>query len=252
MLVDDVQGGNMKILKVLLLLIILSLLLHSEEITIVTEEFPPYNYQVDGEIKGISSEIVLAVLKEINVTANILSYPWGRAYVLASTKKNYLIYSIARIPEREDLFHWVGSIAPYSTSFYKLKSRTDIKINSLKDAKQYKIGCSNADVITEYLQSLNFTHLEVVTKDVQNLYKLLSNRVDLIAYDDISFSYMIKKEGLDITKYERVYLLEELSDQLYMAFSKSTDIQLVEKFKKGLESIKRKGIFDKIQKKYFF
>ncbi len=242
----------MKILKVLLLLFILSSLLHSVEITIVTEEFPPYNYQVDGEMKGISSEIVLAVLKEINVKAKIISYPWSRAYLLASTKKNHLIYSIARISEREKLFHWVGSIAPYSTSFYKLKSRQDIKVNSLNDAKQYKIGCSNADVITEYLQSLNFTHLEVVSKDVQNLYKLLSNRIDLIAYDDISFSYMIEKEGLDIGKYERVYLLEELSDQLYMAFSKSTNIQLVEKFRKGLESIKRKGIFDKIQKKYFF
>ncbi|NQY93223.1 MAG: transporter substrate-binding domain-containing protein, partial [Campylobacteraceae bacterium] len=130
----------MKILKVILYLFILSLFLHSEEITIVTEEFPPYNYQVDGKMKGISSEIVLAVLKEINVTAKIVSYHWSRAYVLASTKKNHLIYSIARIPEREELFHWIGTIAPYSTSFYKLKSRKDIKINSLDDAKKYTIG----------------------------------------------------------------------------------------------------------------
>jgi len=42
MLVNDVTGGNMKILKVLLLLFIFSLLIHSVEITIVTEEFPTY------------------------------------------------------------------------------------------------------------------------------------------------------------------------------------------------------------------
>jgi len=229
----------------------LTIFSRAQEITIVTEEFPPYNYTQNGEMKGISSEIVMAVLEEIDVTAKIVSYPWSRAYVLASTKKNHLIYSIARIPEREELFHWIGTIAPYSTSLYKLKSRKDIVINSIDDAKLYSIGTSGSDVITEYLQSLNFIHLEIVSRDVQNLYKLTHDRIDLIAYDDISFSYMIKKEGLTLNKYEKVFLIEDLSDKLYMAFSKTTDISLVEKFKKGLEAIKKKGIFEKIQKKYF-
>ena len=93
-------------------------------------------------MKGVSTEVVLAVLKEVNVKAKIELYPWARAYQIATTKKNHLIYSIGRIPERENLFHWVGTIAPYKTSLYKLKIRKDIKIGSLNDAKRYTIGCS--------------------------------------------------------------------------------------------------------------
>ena len=203
-------------------------------------------------MKGVSSEVVLAVLKELNIKAKFMLYPWSRAYVLAIKEKNYLIYSIARIPEREHLFHWVGTIAPYKTSLYKLKTRKDIKVESFEDAKKYDIGCSQSDVITIYLREKGLTRLNEVIDDSQNLYKLLLGRVDLIAYDEASFVYKVKQEGLDITKYERIYRLDELSDDLYMALSKPSDPLLVKKFQTGLQAVKKKGIFDAILKKYFF
>lgn len=203
-------------------------------------------------MKGVSSEVVLAVLKELNIAPKIQLVPWARAYDSALNEKNYLIYSIARIPEREDLFQWVGAIAPYNTSLYKLKNKKAIQIRSLEDAKPYEIGCSRADVITIYLQNQGFTRLQQVTDDTQNLHKLLLGRVDLIAYDEASFVYKVQQEGLDLSQFERIYRLDELSDKLYMAFSKSSDPQLVQKFQEGLRIIKEKGIFDKIQNKYFF
>ena len=242
-------------MKKSIIILILSILTQSaycQEVTIVTEDFPPYNYQENNIIKGLSSNVVLAVLKEINVKAEINFYPWVRAYLYATTQKNHLIYSIARVPEREHLFHWVGTIAPYKTSLYKLKTRKDIQIGSLEEAKTYTIGCSLNDVITIYLQKKGFTLLKQVPRDTQNLHKLLLGRVDLIAYDEASFVYKIQQEGLDISKYERIYRLEELSDNLYMAFSKSSDTALVRKFQDGLRAIKKKGVFDKIQKKFFF
>ena len=222
-----------------------------QQVTVVTEDFPPYNYEEDGTAKGVSSEVVQAVLDEIDMEAAFHFYPWVRAYRIALNKENHLIYSIARIPEREDMFHWVGAIAPYNTSLYKLKSRKDIEINSLDDARPYIIGSSRADVITAYLEDKGGFDLDVVTRDSQNLHRLLLGRVDLIAYDEASLVYKVQQEGLDITLYERVYRLEDLSDDLYMAFGKTSDISLVKKFQEGLRSIKDKGIFDKIRQKYF-
>ncbi|MGI0117039.1 substrate-binding periplasmic protein [Zooshikella sp. RANM57] len=241
----------MKQLIIIALFSILSASAYCQEVTIVTEDFPPYNYVEDNTIKGLSSQIVMAVLKEINIKAEIKFYPWARAYLYATTLKNHLIYSIARIPEREHLFYWVGTIAPYKTSLYKLKSRKDIKINSLEEAKKYTIGCSFADVITIYLQKKGFILLDQVSNDAQNLQKLLHGRVDVIAYDEASFVYKVNQKGLDISKFERIYRLEELSDDLYMAFSKTSDIALVRKFQDGLRTIKKNGVFDKIQREYF-
>lgn len=242
----------MKKILIVILFCHLPLFGYTQNITIVTEDFPPYNYKENGVLKGVSTEVVLAVLKEINLTATIEIYPWARAYQLAQTKKNHLIYSIGKIPEREKMFHWVGSIAAYRTSLYKLKSRTDIKIESLNDAKQYSIGCSIADVITIYLQSKGFFLLEQVSGDTLNLHKLLRGRTDLIAYDEASFNFKIQQEGLDRSRYERVFRIKELSNELYLAFSKSSDIELVRSFRKGLQAIKDNGSYLKIQQKYFF
>ncbi|WP_166263630.1 substrate-binding periplasmic protein [Marinobacter caseinilyticus] len=222
-----------------------------QAVTVVTENFPPYNFQENGEPKGLSTEVVLAVLRELDMDIDIKFYPWARSYRLASSQKNHLIYSIARIPEREDEFEWIGAIAPYQTSLYRLKKRDDIVVNSLDDAKNYAIGCSKADVITRYLKDQGFSTLDVVSRDTQNLKRLARARVDLIAYDEASFNYQVRQQGLDRSQFERVWRIDDLSDQLYIAFSKDSDPEMVQKFRQALETIKTAGTVDRIHEKYF-
>jgi polar amino acid transport system substrate-binding protein len=240
----------MKIRIVLLLSLLMVSALQAQSLRIVTENFAPYNFQVGNEAKGLSSEVVQAVLKQIELQASIEFYPWARAYETAQTEKNTLIYSIARIPEREALFHWVGAIAPYNSSLYKLKSNKSIQVNSIDDAKKYQVGVSLNDVTVAYLHRHHFTSLKTVSRDVLNIRLLAKNRIDLIAYEEASFVYALQEEGLDASLFERVYRLDEISDQLYMAFSLGSDAELVSAFKGGLEIIKMNGVYDKIQLKY--
>ena len=57
--------------------------LHAQPVRIVTENFAPYNYEEAGEAKGFSSEVLQAVLNQINLKATIEFYPWARAYEIA-------------------------------------------------------------------------------------------------------------------------------------------------------------------------
>jgi polar amino acid transport system substrate-binding protein len=243
---------EMVLIRILLLLFLTIINpLKAESFKIVTEEFPPYNYQVGDDARGLSSEVVKAVMKQINRKALIEFYPWARAYKIAQTEKNILIYSVARIAEREALFHWVGSIAPYKTSLYKLKSNESIQVNSIDQAKKYAIGVSPDDVTALYLQRHQFPLLKTAAKDLLNIRLLANNRIDLIASDEASFTQRIQDEGLSPSLFERVFRLEALSDQLYMAFSSGSDVNLVAEFKGGLETIKLNGTYDLILQKYF-
>lgn len=222
----------------------------SAQLSIVSENFPPYNYSQNGEAKGLSAAVVLAVMDEIDLKVPIQFLPWARSYQMAQEDKNTLIFSIARIPEREELFHWVGEIAPYRTSFYKLKSKTNITVNSLADARRYVTGVSIEDVIYTYLKGKGFVHLDIAGRDILSIRKLASGRLDLVAFDEASFAYRVFSEQLNPADFERVLRLDELTGALYMAFSKDTDISLVEKFKQGLATIKENGVFDTIQSRY--
>lgn len=219
-------------------------------ITIVTEDFPPYNYWHDNRAKGLSTEVVKAVLEETGIESEIEFYPWARSYLMTQNGRNTLIYSIARIEEREDLFHWVGTIAPYRTSLYKLKTNDAVTVRELDQAKNYYVGVSVEDVIFTYLKSKGFSKLEVAGRDVFNLRKLMLGRLDLVAYDEASFQHMLVNEEMDPSRFERVFRLEDLSGELYMAFGRDTDPALVTAFREGLQAVKDKGIYDEILTNY--
>lgn len=245
------ESKAMKKLLAACFLTLMSLTVHAHDVTVVTENFPPYNYEKEGRAAGMSSEVVKALLERVGANYDIAFYPWARSYRLARLNKNHLIYSIARIPERENLFEWIGEIAPYQTSLYKLKSRTDIDLNSLDDARKYSIGSSIADVITTFLREEGFTTLEVVSRDTQNIQRLLHGRVDLIAYDEASFNYQIREQGLDPSQFERVFRISELSEQLYVAFSTNTDPELVRTFRQSLKELREEGVLARIHARYF-
>ncbi|WP_157738641.1 ABC transporter substrate-binding protein [Labrenzia sp. VG12] len=222
----------------------------ASDLLIVTEELPPYNYEEDGVARGMSTEVVQAVLAETGLEADIVFYPWARSYLMAQTRKNTLIYSMARIPEREDLFEWVGIVCPITTSFFKLASNDKIQINSLDDARAYLIGVTLKNVNHIYLEGKGFTKFELESQDLINMRKLAHGRIDLVPFDEASFYYQVRRDGMDPELFEPVYRLDDLSKFLYMAFSKNSDPDLVEKFKLALTTIQENGVYDGIVARY--
>ncbi len=70
------------------------LLAHSvsaQTLTVVTEQYPPYNYEENGKVKGVSTEVVEEVLREAGIDFSIKVYPWTRALKMAEEQENVLI-----------------------------------------------------------------------------------------------------------------------------------------------------------------
>ena len=221
---------------------------------IVTEELPPYNMTQDGRVTGMSTEVVQAVLKEIGLEASIQTMPWARAYDLALRESNVLIYSIARTPERDPLFRWVGTIAPTKWYIYSLADRP-VKLNSLSDAQDHQIATVNRDVGEQYLVSKGFRigeELQSSNKYEQNYRKLKVDHVELWISNELNALYLTRQNGEDPDKLLiRSLELPELSREgLSMAFSLGTSAETVEKFRSGLEAIRRNGVYDGILRKW--
>lgn len=222
---------------------------------IVTEELPPYNMTQGGEITGMSTEVVRAVLKEAGVSAGIQSMPWARAYDMARKDENVLIYSITRTPQREKLFKWVGLIAP--TRWY-LFARPDrgLQLKNLDDARRYQVATVNEDVGEQYLVSRGFVigrNLQSSNKYEFNYEKLKLGRVDLWIANEPSARYLVRQAGdAPERQLERVLDLPELAADggLHMAFSAGTPDETVERFRKALETVHRNGTYEAIQRRW--
>jgi polar amino acid transport system substrate-binding protein len=236
-------------------LFVLSLILFSNianalELKLITENAPPNSYIENGSIKGVSVEIVRAVLKEVGMEGHrIFMYPWARGYLMLKTQKKIVLFPTSRTRYREKRFKWAGPISDNRVNLYKLKSRTDIKATKLKDLKIYSVGTSRFDQKYQYLKSKGFT-LQAVSEDKQNIDKLLMGRIDLIAYAERRLSYDLRRYDHDQNKIEKVMNLKDVSTKMYLAFSKFTEDSVVKKFQLGFDAIKRKKIKAEILKRW--
>lgn len=225
-------------------------------VTCVTEENRPVNFWDNGKVTGFSTEVVEAVLKEIDVPANIQIMPWARAYATALHAENVLIFSIMRTAEREHLFKWVGVVSPPDSSYLFALRERKLRLDSLGDARNYKIGTINGDAREQYLESKGFVkgrHLHGNALPKTTYEKLKLGRIDLWAMSELVAADLVRREGGDPsqTLVRALHLTELGNGGSYMAFGPKTDDHLVERFRKGLETIKANGTFAALQKKWF-
>lgn len=226
-----------------------------EPLRIVTEELPPYNMTADGRLTGMSTEVVQAVLKAVDMQADIQSMPWARAYDIALNNENVLIYSITRTAEREKLFKWVGVVAPMHWYLYA-KPDSGIRLTSLDDARQFQIATLKQDAGEQYLLANGFKlgqNLQSNNKYIYNYEKFKLGRVDLWISIEANALYLARQAGDKPDEVmKRVLSLPDLGANggLNMAFSPQTPDALVERFRQGLASIQRDGTYASIAKKW--
>ena len=226
----------------------------TETVRIVTEEYPPYNYTDNGKITGLGTDVVQAVLRELQIEGQFQSLPWARAYETAQSSDSVLIYSMNRSKEREKLFKWVGQITPTDFYLFSLKSR-NLQINDLAEVKNLQIGTVNQDVGEQYLLQHGFTvgrNLQSSNRYELNYEKLKRGRIDLWIMNELGAYYMARQAGDDpsATLQKSMRIAELSGGGNYMAFGLKTPDALVERFRKGLETIKRNGIYDALQRKW--
>lgn len=65
-------------------------------------------------------------------------------------------------------------------------SQRAIKLDSLDQAHQYRIGTSREDLRTKYLINQGFMNLDQVANAEMNAVKLMKNRIDLWVEDEIA------------------------------------------------------------------
>lgn len=222
----------------------------AQPLTVVTEEYPPYNYLDENkQVVGLSTDVVKEVLRRLNLPYRISLYPWARAYHMAQNQPNVLIYSIGRNSQRETMFQWVDVIAPYNVFMYRLRSRPEVHAQKVEQLKHYRIGAVRDDVRAQYLEKMGIP-TDLVVDDSANAKKLASQRIDMFPIDEIAMVALYRREGLDPLSVEKALALPDLSSGLYMAFSLQTAPDLVERCRSALRDMRRDGTLEKIKAAY--
>ncbi|MFW6749941.1 substrate-binding periplasmic protein [Pseudomonas glycinae] len=230
---------------------------HAEEspdtdLVLLTENFPPYNMAKNGKnfaqdenINGIATDIVREMFKRAGITYSLtLRFPWERVYKLALENPGYGAFVMARLPDREKLFKWVGPIGPDDWVMLA-KADSKITLETLNDARKYKIGAYKGDAIAETLTKQGLKPA-VVLRDQDNARKLVSGQIDLWATGDPAGRYLARQEGVAGLK----TVLRFNSAELYLALNKDVPDEAVAKLQAALDQMRKEGVVDEIMGRY--
>ncbi len=212
-----------------------------DQLSILTEESPPFNFTQKGQLTGLSTQVVQEITRRLGITDSIEVVPWARGYERLSSEPNTVLFSTARTPERESLFYWVGPIYSFRIGFYarKVDARN---IGSLDAAKKIgSIATYRDDYREQILKSLGFTNLDSSNDLKSCIRKLMSGRVDLWFSDNIGAPKVASEAGIDPEEIEEVFTYMQSSS--YIAISKQTPLAVVQQWQKTLDEIKADGTF---------
>ena len=217
----------------------------ADDIRVVTEHLPPYQIAENGRVVDGSSYLIMKeVLKRANIKAINEVMPWARAYEVSLSRKNTIIYSITRSPERELLFNWIGQLQQMEYSFFSTKINQRLNIETIDDALTYRAVAVRNSFEANALKRIGFIEGKnlILVVDYFTAWKMLKvGRADITYANAPIFEYsnmndsLFKRQGA---------VIETL--QLYIAANKNTDNKIIENLSAALHSVKADHSFKKL------
>ncbi|XZG71179.1 substrate-binding periplasmic protein [Chitinibacteraceae bacterium HSL-7] len=221
------------------------------ELTAYTEQFPPFNYIVDGRPSGLAIDVFRAVTKRAGIRYGMRFLPWMRAVEAQSGHPDSVLFTTVRLPERESSYRWVGPIDQCDIVLMKLTRRTDVHVHDLGDARRYRIGVPAAGADVETLSKLGFDDSQLVRVPPNgNLTgMLIRQRFDLVSGIHVAYAYQARREGLPVGSIEAVATVQP-GKGCYFAFNRNVNPALFDAFSTAFDALQRDGTLARMHEAY--
>lgn len=213
---------------------------------ITTESAAPSSMQdSEGQVIGIATDKVRAVLDRAGTAYSIDLLPWKRAYTAARERPDACVYATTRTPERESSFKWVG---PIDSAEWVLMARANrrFSLRTLDDARPYRIGTYNGDARDQFLRSRGF-RVDSAPNDLTNPRKLLLGRIDLWAAALRVGSPVLEQNGW-AGKIVPVLVFNRLD--VFLACNRAVPDKLIARLNAAFVALEHEGVMERIERAY--
>ncbi|MFL9813649.1 ABC transporter substrate-binding protein [Stutzerimonas sp. VN223-3] len=213
------------------------------KIILQTDNFPPFNmgpnhknFARGDEVQGISTDTVREIFKRAGIDYSLtLRAPWDRIYSQTLDSTGHGLFSVARTPQNQAQFKWVGPLARYESVLLAAPGK-NISPTDLRQAKSYEIGAQKSSGVSQYLTSQGLQPIDSLSEE-ENLRKLLIGRIDLWATADPSWRYYAEQHGAEGLK----PVLSYHPADLYLALNKDTPDEAVTRLQAALNEVIGEG-----------
>lgn len=217
---------------------------------VITEDWAPYNYSDGNQVKGFSTEVVQAIMEELNVSYPVEIYPGARGKRMLNTLPNVMHFSLFRTPEREAKYKWVGPISKQAVYFYKRKDNPK-RYSDIEDIKKASlVTIPHKGLVADRVAASGVTNVIKLSDREKQFALLFSGRAELsVNVSPLGVAHYLKMMGkpVDSLVPTQVKLVEF---PLYIACSKNISDAVIRRWQEALEKVKASPKYQQIYEKY--
>lgn len=222
----------------------------SSNLKFLTASEAPANYISNGKVKGISVDIVNAVIDDLGLSSKIRLLPWARAFQTGKTTPNIVLFTAGKTKEREDLgFRFIGPIVSRNHAIMQLTTSQQ-RIDSLEQLKHSKLALGGilGDWRTIYLENQNITIDSTAKTMLHNFRKLKNRRLDFVIASDLELLGLKVQAGNEIPDVSFAYIFTNAPS--YMMISSGTSDETYKALSNSFEKLQRNGTLIEIADKW--
>ncbi len=226
------------------LLLCLALPAQACGLRVLTENLPPYQVVQDQQVvAGSAFSQVEAILRLAGLPCTTEVMPWARAFELARTQPNTLIYSLARLPAREPLFIWLAPLIQADYRYYSASAEIIAQIQQGRSPTDFIAVAVAGSMMDSTLQQLGFIPEQnlILVKDINAQWKILQmNRAQLTLAFEPDFQALADAKVRQTQFYASRQIVRQI--QLFLAAHPQTDPALLQQLKAAVQQQAAQGV----------
>ena len=220
------------------------------ELILNTQDFAPFNYEVNGVVSGPAADVIRRVCADMKVTCTMRLLPWRRAQQEVQEGKAHGMFVIGWNAERARWLHFSPPLLNTEYGFF-VREDNPLKFQQNTDVKGYTVGVfgpSNTATALEQIKAeIKDLTIDMTPDDEAAFKKLSLGRVQAV--------FSNRDVGLDLLRKLAIanvrYAGRQQSLKYYIGFSqKFTDKQLVDEFNATFRTLHRQGVIREILSRY--
>ncbi len=195
------------------------------ELRLISSEKMPYNYTTEQQFIGLTVDLVKDLLAPKQPDIEVM--PWPRAFEIASTTPNVLLFTMGKTKQRlAQGFQYIGPVSTRQLAFYTLQDEFThlTNLDEIRQKKLVIVGLRGG-WFSEQLRQQGIEILEVGDYH-QGVLMLLRNRAHLWVSTDLEAQMHLKQTGEDATL--KIALRMQCAEN-YLALSPGSDAKLYQR-----------------------
>lgn len=213
---------------------------------------PPLSFEQDGQVTGLAVDLLRRMAETAGLELSLALQPRLRAEKSFLDTPGSLLFPLARLPERENRYRWVGPVLPRRVGIYSLAHRTDVRYRSLHQLDGLRVGATAGTATLEQLLGEGLKpgkELEVSPSYEASVRKLLAGRMDLLVIGDLNIYWQLQQMREPADRIREVAVLDASVDYSF-GLHLDGDAAPAEALQRALDQLRRNGAIERVKQAY--